>query len=153
MSFFKEYIEDHFALENYVFDVYRSRKDYVRLLDFNPFCAQTDGLLFDWSELDELEVDNDQPEFRYHANGVSLRPSNYREYSLPTDVHLFANASSAKRLIDLMKIHDVQSPNVSRNGPHRTPNATESNKNTKSCCERNRHDSTSSSSSGASSKG
>ncbi|XP_022670407.1 cell division cycle protein 123 homolog [Varroa destructor] len=119
MSFFKEYIQDRFPLENYTFDVYRSRKDYVRLLDFNPFCAQTDGLLFDWNELYKLKADNDQPEFRYHTDGVSLRPGSYRQYSLPDDVLHFSNGSSAEKLVDLMRIHDVQKPKKSENLPKR----------------------------------
>ena len=34
-----------------VFDVYRSTKDFVRLLDFSPLAAPTDPVLFTWLQL------------------------------------------------------------------------------------------------------
>ena len=49
-SFFKEQIRSKFPLENYVLDVFRSKKDSVKLIDFNPFGITTDAILFDWAE-------------------------------------------------------------------------------------------------------
>ncbi|XP_013784608.1 cell division cycle protein 123 homolog, partial [Limulus polyphemus] len=50
-SFFKEHMQGKFVDKNYVFDVYRRRKDRVRLMDFNPFGPITDPLLFRWEDL------------------------------------------------------------------------------------------------------
>lgn len=90
---------------------------------------------------------DEPPEFRYHTDGVSLRPSNYREYALPADVLHFASGSSAEKLIDLMKIQDVQRPKASRNRrSDRTSGKTEAdNKPSEDRVERKRSDSTSSS--------
>lgn len=56
LSFFNEQIKFKFDGLNYTFDVYRKRKDVVKLLDFNVFGIHTDALLFDWEELENLEV-------------------------------------------------------------------------------------------------
>lgn len=49
-SFYKEQIQSKFPLDNYVVDVFRSKKDSVKLIDFNPFGITTDAILFDWNE-------------------------------------------------------------------------------------------------------
>ena len=49
-------IQDKFPLDNYVFDVIRSKKDKVSLVDFNPFGETTEALFFTWEELKEMEV-------------------------------------------------------------------------------------------------
>lgn len=50
-SFFKEHILQKLSIENYVFDVVRSKKDLVVLIDINPYGQTTDSLLFNWEEL------------------------------------------------------------------------------------------------------
>jgi len=60
VSFWHENIENRFPLSDYVFDVYRPTKDKVILIDFSPFGATTDQLLFTWEELkDKKEEDDD----------------------------------------------------------------------------------------------
>ena len=49
-SFYKEQILPKFPLDSYVMDVYRSKKDSVYLIDFNPYGITTDAILFDWNE-------------------------------------------------------------------------------------------------------
>lgn len=49
-SFYKEQIQPKFPLDDYVIDVFRSKKDSVKLVDFNPFGITTDAILFDWNE-------------------------------------------------------------------------------------------------------
>ena len=107
VSFFNEYIENRFPLDNYAFDVFRSQKDYVRLLDFNPFCKQTDSLLFTWQELHELEP-QEVPEFRFSTLGGGIRAGSYQNYALPIDVIRFANSTNSEKLIDMLHIQDVQ---------------------------------------------
>ncbi|CAN7984267.1 unnamed protein product, partial [Ixodes pacificus] len=55
-TFFHECVKSKFVSSKYVFDVYRKRKDTVKLLDINPFGVHTDALLFDWEELNSLEA-------------------------------------------------------------------------------------------------
>jgi D123 len=50
-SFYAEYIAQTFPLSSYTFDVVRWRKDRVKLVDFNPFGEVTDGIFFNWDEL------------------------------------------------------------------------------------------------------
>jgi hypothetical protein len=51
-------------LLDYVFDVVRFRKDKVKLVDFNPFGKTTDPILFDWSDIEELDPSISEIEFR-----------------------------------------------------------------------------------------
>lgn len=41
-----------------MFDVCRSAKDRIILIDFNPFGRLTSAKLFDWDELEELSEEN-----------------------------------------------------------------------------------------------
>jgi hypothetical protein len=43
-----------------VFDVYISRKNSIRVLDFNPWSPVTDSLLFSWLELVEFKLNTNQ---------------------------------------------------------------------------------------------
>ena len=51
VTFFKEHIQHKFPSDNFVFDVIRTKKDKVILIDFNPFGETTDPLFFTWDEL------------------------------------------------------------------------------------------------------
>lgn len=105
-TFFHECVKSKFASSNYVFDVYRKRKDTVKLLDINPFGVHTDALLFDWEELNSLEVCENPgfPEFRYMRENHGVQPSPYRHYALPRDVVDLCAGEDAHKLIDLMKL-------------------------------------------------
>lgn len=108
MSFFHERIKSKFASASYVFDVYRKSKDVVKLLDFNPFGAHTDSLLFEWEELESLKPDGPSkvqlPIFRYMRENRGVQPSPYRHYALPRDVVDLCAGEDAHKLIDLMKL-------------------------------------------------
>ncbi|KAH7938251.1 hypothetical protein HPB49_021981 [Dermacentor silvarum] len=106
MSFFHERIKSKFVSSSYVFDVYRKRKDVVKLLDFNPFGTHTDSLLFDWEELENFKVDQAAglPVFRYMKENRGVQPSPYRHYALPRDVVDLCAGEDAQKLIDLMKL-------------------------------------------------
>ncbi|XP_003747262.1 cell division cycle protein 123 homolog [Galendromus occidentalis] len=107
VSFFSEYIENRFPLRNYAFDVFRTKKDYVRLLDFNPFCQQTDALLFTWQELHGMGA-QEAPVFRFSAHGGGIRTGSYQNYALPIDVIRFAHSTNSEKLIDMLHIQDIQ---------------------------------------------
>ncbi|KAL7749837.1 hypothetical protein RI367_004713 [Sorochytrium milnesiophthora] len=54
-QFFEDVIQHRFLSENYAFDVYLSRSSLEPfVMDFSPFAASTDPLLFSWQELLEL---------------------------------------------------------------------------------------------------
>lgn len=64
MSFFCEHIKNRFDSRDFVFDVVRTRKDRVKLVDFNPFGLTTDSILFSWQELEEFDPTITEVEFR-----------------------------------------------------------------------------------------
>uniref|UniRef100_A0A0K8RJR9 Uncharacterized protein n=1 Tax=Ixodes ricinus TaxID=34613 RepID=A0A0K8RJR9_IXORI len=105
-TFFHECVKSKFVSSKYVFDVYRKRKDTVKLLDINPFGVHTDALLFDWEELNSLEACENSgfPEFRYMKENHGVQPSPYRHYALPRDVVDLCAGEDAQKLIDLMKL-------------------------------------------------
>ena len=51
ISFFKEQIQHKFSSSSYVFDVIRTKKEKVVLVDFNPFGETTESLFYSWEEL------------------------------------------------------------------------------------------------------
>uniref|UniRef100_G3MLL1 Uncharacterized protein n=1 Tax=Amblyomma maculatum TaxID=34609 RepID=G3MLL1_AMBMU len=106
LSFFHERIKSRFVSSSYVFDVYRKRKDVVKLLDFNPFGVHTDSLLFDWDELENLKVGESTgaPIFRFMKENRGVQPSAYRHYALPRDVVDLCAGEDAHKLLDLMNL-------------------------------------------------
>lgn len=50
-DFFRSHVRDAFSSTHYVFDCYVDGDDRVWLVDFNPFCASTDMLMFTAEEL------------------------------------------------------------------------------------------------------
>lgn len=61
-EFFIDHVKANFELENYTFDVYVTRNESVKILDFNPWGAFTLPLLFDWEELEEEEKEEEEKE-------------------------------------------------------------------------------------------
>ncbi len=47
-----------------MFDVVRFKKSLVKLVDFNPFGQTTDSILFEWSELQEVNTSLASVQFR-----------------------------------------------------------------------------------------
>eukprot|EP00850_Spirogloea_muscicola_P005749 SM000026S08998 [mRNA] locus=s26:946680:952280:+ [translate_table: standard] len=56
LQFFEEHIKDKFACKSYVFDVYVTRNEQVKLVDFNTYGGVTLPLLYTWEELNDLAV-------------------------------------------------------------------------------------------------
>lgn len=102
--FFEEHIKDNFPDENYVFDIYRKRKNLVKLVDFNPFGKVTDSLLFEWEELENLECSEEWPEFRCNNFDRGVQPSSYLHYGMPKDVIDLSTGEDHYKLIDLLKL-------------------------------------------------
>lgn len=123
-SFFKENIRAKFPLQSYVFDVYRSTKDFVRLLDFSPLSPPTDPALFTWHQLSgkhclrceaapcpgrPLCVDCVStggaalPVFQHIAGADSIQPAPYADAELPYDVHHLAETGGTAAIIQLLQ--------------------------------------------------
>lgn len=92
------------------FDVIRSTKDHVTLMDFSPFNDKfTSSLAFEWSQLhaDDViradEEDPDDPEFRYLASDVGIQPNSRNNYGIPQDVINMFKASSNNSDGDLIE--------------------------------------------------
>lgn len=100
------------------FDVIRSTKDHVTIMDFSPFNEiYTSALAFEWSQLqaDDLirtdDEDPDDPEFRYLASDVGIQPNSRNNYGIPLDVISMFKASSNNTDRDL---NDEQLANMNR---------------------------------------
>ncbi|KAL5711523.1 hypothetical protein ACHQM5_021968 [Ranunculus cassubicifolius] len=72
-DFFSENVEMEFESENYTFDVYVTRDNRVKLMDFNPWGEFTLPLMFTWEELRE-SLDGEDVEFRIVGGQCSVRP-------------------------------------------------------------------------------
>jgi len=91
---FQKYIRDGFALGRYTFDVFVGKKPRfkVSLIDFSPWGATTDPLLFDWEELKSLaDCTNDNeredlPELRVIGGESEVRSRIENYHALPLEV-------------------------------------------------------------------
>jgi hypothetical protein len=108
VSFFNEKICNRFPEINYVFDVQRICKDKVELMDFNPFGCTTDGLLFNWLELEEMSPDVKTPELRYISRGIGMQPFPYRHYAMPTDFVDLTTGEDPQKFLDLLRLRELK---------------------------------------------
>lgn len=110
LSFFDEFVREKFPLDDYVLDVVRRSKDHVELVDFNPFGPTTDGLLFDWHEL--LEIDDDgggtKPDFRFITSDAGIQPNSYKCYSVPRDILDITSGTDPDKLTDFLQLQTKQ---------------------------------------------
>eukprot|EP00980_Cylindrotheca_fusiformis_P004546 scaffold965_cov93-Cylindrotheca_fusiformis.AAC.10 len=72
------------TVANYVVDIYLDKKDRAWILDFNPWSKSTDSLLFEWSELQILDVEED-PHFRIVETDRQVRQDPLASYRAPID--------------------------------------------------------------------
>lgn len=97
------------------FDVIRSTKDHVTIMDFSPFNeTYTNALAFEWSQLqadDFIKSDDDEPddpEFRYLASDVGIQPSSRNNYGIPLDViNMFKASSNTSRDLNEENLADM----------------------------------------------
>ena len=75
-----------------VFDVYCTAKFSVKIVDFNPFCEKTDGLLFDWQELLET-LDQKSTDFRFVESNSAAQGNQpaYTHNRLPREAFDFSS--------------------------------------------------------------
>ncbi|KAJ3014064.1 hypothetical protein HKX48_005346 [Thoreauomyces humboldtii] len=95
-TFFNEKIRGRFPDADFVFDVYLNQRNRaVWLLDFNPFGATTDTLLFAWDEL-LTETDEDGTDFRFVESPSEIVGAAHPAYAmnrLPRDAVELANGN------------------------------------------------------------
>ncbi|XLR70544.1 hypothetical protein HN51_042416 [Arachis hypogaea] len=73
-EFFNSYVKERFESENYSFDVYITRDERVKIMDFNPWGAFTLPLLFTWDELEHIHNEGGDAEFRIIEDHCGVRP-------------------------------------------------------------------------------
>ena len=74
-DFFMENLRSRFESENYTFDVYVTKDERVKVMDFNPWGAFTLPLMFTWEELEQNENEQgDGVEFRIVESECGVRP-------------------------------------------------------------------------------
>jgi hypothetical protein len=71
-------------LQNYVMDVYLDKQHRVWLVDFNVWASITDSLLFEWSELTTLDLEED-PYVRVVETPREVRQDPLSSYRAPID--------------------------------------------------------------------
>ncbi|KAL5014585.1 hypothetical protein ScPMuIL_008855 [Solemya velum] len=105
-AFFHHVIANKFPDKDYVFDVYRRDEGKMILLDFNPFAAVTDSLLFSWDELRTLQQNSSdvKPEFRYLETSDGVQPSQYAQYTMPQDFVDLCTGQDPYKLVDFLKM-------------------------------------------------
>jgi hypothetical protein len=112
MMFFEATVINRFAegeIPNYVFDVYLDQKNRVWVLDFNVWASSTDSLLFEWSELLTMDMEDD-PQFRLVETANQVRQDPLASYRAPVDTLDLASLTGgvSKNFEDFMK--QCQSP-------------------------------------------
>ncbi|KAL7085240.1 hypothetical protein ACP275_14G270000 [Erythranthe tilingii] len=77
LDFFVEEVKGKFGSESLMFDVYVTKDERVKVLDFNPWGASTLALMFSWDELEDEsreEGDEFELEFRIVESRCGIRP-------------------------------------------------------------------------------
>ncbi|KAI0215240.1 cell division cycle 123 [Lamellibrachia satsuma] len=104
-TFYWDKINERFPDCDYVFDVYRKKKEKVYLVDFNPFGSVTDSLLFDWQELKtNTNTASENPVFRYVQDELGVQPAPYHTSGVPQDFIHLASGEDPYKLVDLLKL-------------------------------------------------
>ena len=87
-EFCETYIYANFAqgtIPNYVVDLYVDKDDQVWIIDFNPWSAHTDALLYDWEELIARDDEDVVAEIRVAESEQAVRPDPLANYRAPID--------------------------------------------------------------------
>lgn len=72
------------------------------LIDFNVYGPPTDGLLFDFDEVDKLPLDDSNLEFRWQTD-KTLRSGVFSQYKLPIDLVDISVGNDPEKLMDLIQ--------------------------------------------------
>lgn len=95
---FETHIQEGFPLQRYAFDVFVGRppRRKVSLIDFSPWGATTDPLLFDWEELHEIATSTaaQLPVIRTVKSEAEVRGKLENYHALPLEVAQLGACSS-----------------------------------------------------------
>ena len=87
-------------------DVFIDRRKRVWIVDFNPFGATTDSLLFDWSELIEHDNTDDTIDFLIVETQAGVRPAPEGFQRVPADLAGLATAQDLDEFISQVQKMD-----------------------------------------------
>ncbi|KAF2294169.1 hypothetical protein GH714_007990 [Hevea brasiliensis] len=73
-NFFMDNVRLNFESENYTFDIYVTRDERVKIVDFNPWGAFTLPLLFTWEEFGQNAREGNSVDFRIVESQCGIRP-------------------------------------------------------------------------------
>ncbi|CAF3839508.1 unnamed protein product [Rotaria magnacalcarata] len=104
VAFFHNNIQNKFPSTDFVIDIYRKDSNKLYIIDFNPWGPMTDSLLFDWPELVNLSLqnNNDKPEFRYVNSQHGIKPNSYTQYAMPKDIADISRERDINKLADVL---------------------------------------------------
>ena len=111
-DFFEDYVVRRFAggdIPNYVWDVFVDKKDRAWVVDFNPWSKVTDSLLYEWSELVSMDLDDVQdPEsgMKIATSEREVKHDPLASYRAPIDTVDLASMThgDAKQFEEFMKL-------------------------------------------------
>lgn len=117
-EFFDKKIANKFPDSDYVFDVFLQSKTVVKLVDFNPFGAVTDPLLFTWDELSSLQPDDEDKDtmFRFVTSNSGVQPSPFLSSRMPKESMNLTTSEDINKLVDFIKANEVIDTSLN-NGP------------------------------------
>ncbi|XP_033647869.1 cell division cycle protein 123 homolog [Asterias rubens] len=112
-DFHDRHIAGNFPDHDYVYDIYRQDKRKFLLIDFNPFGEVTDPLLFNWTDLNQLDVTSPESQswetFRIVRSFEGIQPSQYLSYRIPMDILHLTTGMDANKLADFLRM-EMQMP-------------------------------------------
>ncbi|KAJ3444388.1 cell division cycle protein 123 [Anaeramoeba flamelloides] len=105
-KFWNAKIKEKFGSKNYIFDIYITKNDKIFLIDFNIYSRATEPLLFDWDELNEIDLINKEEnkiQFRLTPKDKPIKPNLSMTSRLSYDLQEFGNNISAREIVELIK--------------------------------------------------
>eukprot|EP01083_Nonionella_stella_P000425 1223_1 len=106
-TFFDEVVRNRFPDPDYVLDIYLDKSDRIWIVDFNPFCPVTDGLLFDWEDLTKSRQPRTEsrslPEFRVLTSRPPVKPSEKSSFGVPEDILEISSAADIDKFVRLFR--------------------------------------------------
>ncbi|XP_065912630.1 translation initiation factor eIF2 assembly protein-like [Dysidea avara] len=106
VHFFSSNLLKKFLVKSFVFDVYRRGQADYQLIDINPFGDMTDPLLFSWSELCKLSLDQELPIVRLVEHAFhTIQPSDLIGCRLPKECSQLVNGDDdyVEKFVELCK--------------------------------------------------
>lgn len=110
--FYNSKIAYKFPDSSFVFDIYRDAANKVLLIDFGPFGSATDSLLFSWSEIESLSVDDCTEEefsgqFRFICDEAGIQVNPYHRNRMPSDIVDLACGNDINKLVDFLQVGNL----------------------------------------------